>query len=314
VVVAHPGTHAGAVAGGIVESARGGVFVIGWVFGLARMLGLGAAAGTRPWLTLALVGVMSGLGWGVPLNSAFDWLGNRWVLLVLAVLAILEAAFDKIVRVDRLQDRMVFPLRLAAGAVAGAATIDAGWPGLLIGLAVGGFAAWLAEHVKHVRRPRATRSEATIPLLSLIEDLYVLLGTVGTLAWSPVGLAVVAWPAALWVEMRRRRKAKYAALRRRRDPREPPVAATVAPPSGAAPGVPPPTAERGVPPVFVGSESALHGVTSGPASHGAAPHGPAAPPPLTSPPVPPGAEPRAAPYGVEPRSAAPLDSETEASE
>ncbi len=217
--------------------------MIDWVFGLARMLGLGAAAGTRPWLTLALVGVMSQLGWGVPLNGAFDWLGNRWVLLVLAVLAILEAAFDKIVRVDRLQDRMVFPLRLAAGAVAGAATIDAGWPGLAAGLAAGGFAAWLAEHVKHVRRPRATRSEATIPLLSLIEDLYAFLGTVGTLVWSPVGFVVVAWPAALWVEMRRRRKAKYAALRRRRDPREPPGAATGAPPS-AAPDVAPTACRR----------------------------------------------------------------------
>ena len=42
--------------GGIVESRRGGVLVIGWIFGLARILGLGAAAGTRPWLTLAVVG------------------------------------------------------------------------------------------------------------------------------------------------------------------------------------------------------------------------------------------------------------------
>jgi uncharacterized membrane protein len=274
--------------------------VIGWVFGLARMLGLGAAAGTRPWLTLALIGVMSQLGWGVPLNSAFDWLGNRWVLLVLAVLAILEAAFDKIVRVDRLQDRMVFPWRLAAGAVAGAATIDAGWPGLLIGLAVGGFAAWLAEHVKHVRRPRATRSEATIPLLSLIEDLYVLLGTIGTLAWSPLGFAVVAWPAALWVEMRRRRKAKYAALRRRRDPSEPPGAVTRAPPS-AVRGMPPPAAGREVPQAPAAAERMPHGVA------------PEAPPPVPPPAVrPPDAAPRAAPYGVQPRSSPPPGVEGEA--
>ncbi len=265
--------------------------MIGWVFGLARMLGLGAAAGTRPWLTLGVVGVMSQLGWGVPLNGAFDWLGNRWVLLALAVLAILEAAFDKITRVDRLQDRMVFPLRLAAGAVAGAATIDAGWPGLLIGLAVGGFAAWLAEHVKHVRRPRATRSEATIPLLSLIEDLYALLGAVGTMAWSPVGFAVVAWPAALWVEMRRRRKAKYAALRRRRDPREPPGAVTGAPPASGTRDMPPPAAGREVSQAPAAAESVPYRVA------------PEAPPPGSSPAAPPpDAPPRAAPYGVEPTS------------
>lgn len=199
--------------------------MIDWVFGLARMLGLGAAAGTRPWLTLALTGALWGLGWGVPLNGAFEWLGGRWVLLVLGVLAILESGFDKIARGDLVQDRIAFPLRLAAGAVAGAATIDAGWPGLVAGLVVGGFAAWLSEHVKHVRRPRATRSEATIPLLSLIEDLYVFLGTVGTLAWSPVGFAVVAWPGALWVQSRRRRKAKYAALRRSHAQPEPGLAA-----------------------------------------------------------------------------------------
>jgi uncharacterized membrane protein len=275
--------------------------VIGWVFGLARMLGLGAAAGTRPWLTLALVGVMSRLGWGVPLNGAFDWLGNRWVLLVLALLAILEAAFDKIPRVDRLQDRMVFPLRLAAGAVVGAATIDAGWPGLVTGIAVGGFAAWLAEHVKHVRRPRATRSEATVPLLSLIEDLYVFLGTVGTLAWSPIGFAVVAWPAALWVEMRRRRKAKYAALRRRRDPREPPGDATGAPESAVARGAPPPAAGAEAPRASAAAESTPYGVTPVASSTG-----PSSPVPPSEP------APRAAPYGVEPRSTPSPDSEGEA--
>lgn len=200
--------------------------MIDWVFGLARMLGLGAAAGTRPWLTLALFGLLWDLGEGAPLEGVFVWLGDRRVLLVLGVLAILEAGFDKIARGDLVQDRIAFPLRLTAGAVAGAATVDAGWPGLVIGLAVGGFAAWLAQHVKHVRRPRATRSEATIPLLSLIEDLYVFVGTVGTLAWSPVGLAVFAWPGALWVEARRRRKAKYAALRRPRDPGAPDIAAS----------------------------------------------------------------------------------------
>jgi uncharacterized membrane protein len=215
---------AGAADGRIVESLRGDVLVIDWIFALGRMLGLGAAAGTRPWLTLAVIGVVSELGWGARLTGAFGWLGNRWVILVLIVLAILESTFDKIGHVDRLQDRMVFFFRLAAGAVAGAATIDAGWLGLGLGLAVGAFAAWMAQHVKHVRRPRATRSEATVPLLSLVEDLYAFLGTIGTVVWSPIGYAVFAWPAALWVQLRRRRRAKYKALRRRGDGRSPPDA------------------------------------------------------------------------------------------
>ncbi len=200
--------------------------MIGWIFGLARILGLGAAAGTRPWLALAVIGVISNLGWGAPLTGAFDWLGNRWVILALIVLAILESTFDKIVRVDRLQDRMVLGLRLAAGAVAGAATIADGWLGLGAGLAGGVFAAWMAQHVKHARRPRATRSEATIPLLSLVEDLYAFLGTIGTVVWSPIGYAVFAWPAALWVELRRRRRAKYKALRRRGGRTPPPAASS----------------------------------------------------------------------------------------
>ena len=250
--------------------------MIDWVFGLARMLGLGAAAGTRPWLTLALVGLMSELRWGVPLNGTFDWVGSRWTILALVFLSILEAAFDKIARADLVQDRLAFPLRLAAGAVAGAATIDAGWPGLVAGLAVGGFAAWLAQHVKHVRRPRATRSEATIPLLSLIEDLYAFIGTVGTLLWSPVGYAVVGWPIALWVELRRRRTAKYAALRRRRDE----------PASARAGGSPPDSAPRGPwPPADVAPRS------PGPPAD-AAPHGSPSPP-------------GRAPYGFGPEGAPP---------
>jgi uncharacterized membrane protein len=195
---------------------RGGTIVIEWVFALARMLGLGAAAGTRPWLTLAALGLVANLRWGADVTDRFEWLGHPAAIIIFILLALLEATLDKISKVDRLQDRLAMPLRLAAGAVAGAATVGQGWQGLFAGLAVGGFAAWVAQHVKHERRPRSTLSEATVPLLSLVEDLYAFVGTIATLFWSPLGFAVFAWPAALWAQLRERRRAKYRALHRGR--------------------------------------------------------------------------------------------------
>ena len=137
-----------------------------WILAIGRMLGLGSFAGIRPSLTLAVIGVVGYFDWGVETNSTFSWL-NHWLAIgIFVVLAILESTFDKISKLDRLQDRLIMPYRLIMGGVAGAATIPFGWKGIVIGAAVGAGAAWFAQYTKHLSRPKSVPSEAVMALIS----------------------------------------------------------------------------------------------------------------------------------------------------
>ncbi len=90
-----------------------------WVFAVGRMLGLGSVAGIRPSMTLAVIGIVSKLGWGVGLNPTFSFLGHWLAIIIFVVLAIFESSFDKIAKLDRLQGRLTMPYRLIAGGAAG---------------------------------------------------------------------------------------------------------------------------------------------------------------------------------------------------
>jgi len=187
-----------------------------WLFAIGRMLGLGNVAGIRPSMTLAVIGIVSKLGWGAGLNPTFSFLGHWLAIIIFVVLAILESSFDKIPKLDRLQGRLTLPYRLVAGAAAGAATIPFGWQGVVIGAAVGAGAAWTSTYVKSLTRPKTVSSDAVLTLLSLWEDLAVFGGTLLTLIVSPVGYGIVAFTGIVYWRVGSRRRAKYRAMRRRR--------------------------------------------------------------------------------------------------
>ena len=187
-----------------------------WVFAVGRMLGLGNVAGIRPSMTLAVIGIVSKLGWGVGLNPTFSFLGHWLAIIIFVVLAIFESSFDKIAKLDRLQGRLTLPYRLVAGGVAGAATIPFGWQGIIVGAAVGGLAAWSSTYVKSLTRPKTVPSDAVLNLISLWEDLGVLAGSVLTLIVSPVGYGIAVFTGFMYWQVGWRRRAKYRAMRRRR--------------------------------------------------------------------------------------------------
>lgn len=187
-----------------------------WFGDIGRMLGLGSVAGFRPSLTLAIIAVMSNLGWGTPVNDTFSFL-NHWITVVIFVFfAVFESAFDKVPKVDRLQDRLTLPYRVVCGAVAGAALVGHGTAGLVAGVLVGGFAAWLALRSKHEMRPRSTSSEAVVPMLSLGEDLLVFAGTALTVMWGGVGYVVFGVAIVMHARRQLARRRKYRRLRAHR--------------------------------------------------------------------------------------------------
>ncbi len=183
-----------------------------WVFAVGLMLGLGNVVGIRPSLTLAILGIVSRLGWGPGLNAEFSFLSHWLAIIIFVVLAIFESSFDKIPKLDRLQGRLTMPYRVAVGAIAGAATIHLGWQGILAGVLVGGASAWFAQFVKRLTRPRTVPSDNVLTLLSTWEDLAALAGTLLTLFIAPVGYGIAAFTGGVWWRMRSRRLAKYREL------------------------------------------------------------------------------------------------------
>lgn len=184
-----------------------------WIWAVGRMLGLGTAAGVRASLTLAMIGVLSRLEWGTEVVGRFKWLESRPAIVAFIVLAIFESTFDKVPKLDRIQDRLVRPYRLAFAAIAGAATIGYGLIGLFIGLAVGLLGGWFGQWVKHAIRPRSATSDLVPALMSLTEDLFAFAAAAATAAVGVVGYGVFATALWLFYRLTRRKRIKYKGLR-----------------------------------------------------------------------------------------------------
>jgi len=188
--------------------------VIAWIIAIGRMLGLGSIAGVRPSLTLAVIGVVTYFDWGAHTNSTFSFLSHWLVIGIFVVLAILESTFDKIPKMDRLQDRLIMPYRLLIGGLAGAATIPFGWQAIVVGAVAGVFASWFAQWTKHLSRPKTVPSDAVVPLLSAAEDLGAFIGSVVVLAVPYFGYACLGMTCAMYWRVRDRRRSKYRKMRR----------------------------------------------------------------------------------------------------
>ena len=187
--------------------------MIGWVFAVGRMVGFGSSAGVRASLTLVVIGVLSRLEWGAHVSSKFLWLHSWVAIMIFILLTISEATFDKVPSLDRLQDTLIMPYRIAVGAVAGAATIHHGWTGFGIGMAVGATAGWLGQSVKHGIRPRSTSSGLAVALISMTEDMFAFFSAAFTSVFSLVGYGVLAGDLWLFSRLARRRRVKYKGLR-----------------------------------------------------------------------------------------------------
>ena len=184
-----------------------------WIEAVGRMLGLGATAGVRVSLTLAVVSVVSRMSFGNHVNGHFTWMHSWQAIFIFVLLAIIETAFDKVPALDRLQDRIIMPWRLAGGAIAGAATIGHGWFGLILGLALGALGAWFGQWVKHGTRPKSTPSGLATALISLSEDLFAFIGAALTASISLMGYAFFGSTIWLFGRLTHRRKVKYKGLR-----------------------------------------------------------------------------------------------------
>ncbi|MET8836961.1 DUF4126 domain-containing protein [Micromonospora sp. NPDC004540] len=80
--------------------------------------GLAASAGLNAYIPLLLMGVLARYTDLIELPSGWQWLGNGWVLLILAVLLAVEVVADKVPVVDHVNDVVQTVVRPTAGGLA----------------------------------------------------------------------------------------------------------------------------------------------------------------------------------------------------
>lgn len=88
------------------------------VFEVLTGTGLAASAGLNAYIPLLTMGLLARYTDLIDLPSGWQWLGNGWVVLILAVLLAVEVVADKVPVVDHVNDVVQTVVRPTAGGLA----------------------------------------------------------------------------------------------------------------------------------------------------------------------------------------------------
>ncbi|MGV9215441.1 DUF4126 domain-containing protein [Micromonospora sp. RB23] len=193
--------------------------------------GLAASAGLNAYIPLLVLGLLGRYTNLIDLPSGWTWLGNGWVIVILAVLLAVEMVADKVPVVDHVNDVVQTVVRptaggLAFGAGSSSETVTVSDPGSFfsshqwVPVATGVLLAFGVHLLKSAARPviNATTAGFGAPVASTAEDatsvvmsLVAVILPVLVLAFL-VGLVVfVYWFLRRRSERRREREAARAA-------------------------------------------------------------------------------------------------------
>ncbi|MGC4854600.1 DUF4126 domain-containing protein [Micromonospora sp. DT4] len=193
--------------------------------------GLAASAGLNAYIPLLVLGLLGRYTNLIDLPSGWTWLGNGWVIVILAVLLAVEMVADKVPVVDHVNDVVQTVVRptaggLAFGAGSSSETVTVSDPGSFfsshqwVPVATGVLLAFGVHLLKSAARPviNATTAGFGAPVASTAEDatsvvvsLVAIILPVLVLAFL-VGLgAFVYWFVRRRSERRRGREAARAA-------------------------------------------------------------------------------------------------------
>ncbi|MER7335485.1 MULTISPECIES: DUF4126 domain-containing protein [unclassified Micromonospora] len=145
--------------------------------------GLAASAGLNAYIPLLTMGLLARYTSLIDLPAGWQWLGNGWVLAILAVLLVIEVVADKVPVVDHVNDVVQTVVRptaggLAFGAGSSSETVTVSDPGSFFSShqwvpVVTGVLIALGVHLlKSAARPvvNATTAGAGAPVASTAED------------------------------------------------------------------------------------------------------------------------------------------------
>ena len=136
--------------------------------------GLSTAAGLNAYIPLLVVGLLDRYTNLINLSAPYDTISNPWVLLVVAVLALIDLVGDKIPAVDHAFHAAGLVINPVAGAILFMATTgSAGDVNPVLAAICGLVLAGVTHGARATIRPVATATTAGVanPVVSAIEDI-----------------------------------------------------------------------------------------------------------------------------------------------
>jgi len=183
---------------------------------VAMGISLAACAGLRAFLPLLVVGLAGRLDL-LPLTRSFQWLESWPALTIFGVAVLAEFLGDKFPIVDHFLDAIQTFVKPVAGTILMASVLSDLTPlqATVLGLVAGGTAAG-AVHVGKAKLRVAssiTTAGTANPVVSFLEDVVALLGTLASLLVPLLMLALLALAALLgWLALRHWRRRRTQSL------------------------------------------------------------------------------------------------------
>ncbi|NLE09984.1 MAG: DUF4126 domain-containing protein [Actinobacteria bacterium] len=179
--------------------------------------GLAVLSGIRAFLPIAFVALYSHLDFHSSPDlegTVFAFFEKTWVVILLFVLAVIELLAEKIWVVNKTRDQAMQPIRIALGGLVFAvAMAPDGWIAMVVAAVFGALIAGLADHARRSTRPTSTTDKTPLVLISIYEDVLVLIGTLLFVLVPLIGALVFCFMGLLVYRVRVTRKRKHKGLR-----------------------------------------------------------------------------------------------------
>jgi Domain of unknown function (DUF4126) len=146
---------------------------MGALLSLFSALGLSTAAGLNAYIPLLVVGLLARYTSLIQLAAPYDVLTNPWVLLGIALIALLDLIGDKIPGIDHVLHLLGTVIHPVAGLVLGLAAASGGQIDPTLAAICGLIAAGVTHGARMLARPVATATTAGTanPVVSTLEDI-----------------------------------------------------------------------------------------------------------------------------------------------
>jgi uncharacterized membrane protein len=179
--------------------------------------GLAVLSGVRGFLPIAFLALYSRLEFAsAPIlgDTAFAFLGHTWVVAVLLALGVIELALDKIFPNTPLFARIMQPIRIILGGLVFAAAVaPGGWVASVVGGVLGLVIAGLTDRVRRQTRSGMTSNTTAVVLVSIYEDIAVLVGTLLFVLVPLIGALLACFLVLFFYRAERMRRRKHKGLR-----------------------------------------------------------------------------------------------------
>ena len=179
--------------------------------------GLAVLSGIRAFLPVAFLALYSRLEFAsAPIldGTPFAFLEKTWVISLLFALAVIEVAVDKVPSLYPTRDQIMQPIKIVLGGlVFAAAMAPDGWIAMLVCGILGLAIAYLADRVRRSTRSYESSDTGPLVLMSIYEDVAVLIGTLLFVLVPLIGALVALFLFLLVYRVQQRGKRKHKGLR-----------------------------------------------------------------------------------------------------